>query len=459
MTDKGFTNDDLVKIEKALPAMFEMKHAFTPFVLGGETLQRLGFRVEEYSAPDFDLLSKLGFSRAQVMEANDSICGRQTIEGAPHLAEEHLPVFDTANRNGRYGTRFIHHEGHIKMMAAAQPFISGAISKTINMPNEVTLDDIEEAYKLSWELGLKAMALYRDGSKASQPLSSTTDEADDEEQDQEINAALQEEKALAWGQIPAGLSPTEAYAQGMQPPRFLLPARRSGFTQEARIGGHKVFLRTGEYEDGTLGEVFIDLAKEGATLRGILSCFAIAVSKGLQYGVPLEEFVDTFTFQTFEPRGMVEGHPNIKMANSIVDYVFRALGVEYLHRDELAQVPPIRASELPEPPKGLALEAGVQLDLTEAAMEDQISAQVEAARFTDSPSPAHGGNGSTPAASPNGSAHERNGSRTATATATRSQAASTDVGDAPACPNCGNITMRSGSCHVCLTCGETTGCS
>ncbi len=459
LTDKGFTNDDLVKIEKALPAMFEMKHAFTPFVLGGETLQRLGFRVEEYSAPDFDLLSKLGFSRAQVMEANDSICGRQTIEGAPHLAEEHLPVFDTANRNGRYGTRFIHHDGHIKMMAAAQPFISGAISKTINMPNEVTPDDIEEAYEMSWRLGLKAMALYRDGSKASQPLSSTTDEADDEEQDQEINAALQEEKALAWGQIPAGLSPTEAYAQGMQPPRFLLPARRSGFTQEARIGGHKVFLRTGEYEDGTLGEVFIDLAKEGATLRGILSCFAIAVSKGLQYGVPLEEFVDTFAFQTFEPRGMVEGHPNIKMANSIVDYVFRALGVEYLHRDELAQVPPIRASELPEPPKGLALEAGVQLDLTEAAMEDQISAQVEAARFTDSPSPAHGGNGSTPAASPNGSAHERNGSRTATATATRSQAASTDVGDAPACPNCGNITMRSGSCHVCLTCGETTGCS
>ena len=288
LTEKGFSADDLIQIEKTLPSIFDLKRAFSPFVLGEESLQRLGFSLDEYTSLDFDLLSKLGFSRSQAMEANDAICGRQTIEGAPHLADEHLPVFDTANRNGRHGTRLIHHDGHIKMMAAAQPFISGAISKTINMPNEVTADDIEGAYEMSWRLGLKAMALYRDGSKASQPLSSTTDEADNEEEDQDINAALQEEKALAWGQIPAGLSPTEAYDQGMQPPRFLLPSRRSGFTQEARIGGHKVFLRTGEYEDGTLGEVFIDLAKEGATLRGILSCFAIAVSQGLHYGVPLE---------------------------------------------------------------------------------------------------------------------------------------------------------------------------
>jgi ribonucleoside-diphosphate reductase alpha chain len=358
----------------------------------------------------------------------------------------------------------IHHDGHIKMMAATQPFISGAISKTINMPHEATPDDIQGAYELSWRLGLKAMALYRDGSKASQPLSSTTDEADNEEQDQDINAALQQEKALAWGQIPAGLSPTEAYEQGMQPPRFLLPARRMGFTQEARIGGHKVFLRTGEYEDGTLGELFIDLAKEGATLRGILSCFAIAVSKGLQYGVPLEEFVDTFVFQTFEPRGMVEGHPNIKMANSIVDYIFRALGVEYLHRDELAQVPPIRPSELPEPPKGLAVEAGVQLDLTEAAMEGQIDAQVEAARFVDSPTSWPNGSNGNGAVAHSSSNPESNARRvagaTATATATKTMMQTPiDVSNAPACPNCGNITMRSGSCHVCLTCGETTGCS
>ena len=460
--EKGFSADDLLRIEKALHSVFDLKHAFSPFVLGEESLQRLGYSVDEYTSFQFDLLSKLGFSRSQVIEANDTICGRQTIEGAPHLADEHLPVFDTANRNGRHGTRLIHHDGHIKMMAAAQPFISGAISKTINMPNEVTPDEIEGAYEMSWRLGLKAMALYRDGSKASQPLSSTTDEADNEEEDQEINAALQAEKAMAWGQIPAGLSPTEAYDQGMQPPRFLLPGRRAGFTQEARIGGHKVFLRTGEYEDGTLGEVFIDLAKEGATLRGILSCFAIAVSKGLQYGVPLEEFVDTFVFQTFEPRGMVEGHPNIKMANSIVDYVFRALGIDYLHRDELAQVPPIRPDELPEPPKGLAVEAGVQLDLTDASMEEQIEAQVEAARFADAPTPAGPtveNSGAAPTRSPNGGGNGSSASgKTAVATATR-VSVTEDVSDAPACPSCGNITMRSGSCHVCLTCGETTGCS
>jgi ribonucleoside-diphosphate reductase alpha chain len=297
------------------------------------------------------------------------------------------------------------------------------------------------------------MALYRDGSKASQPLSSTSDEGDDQEESQDINAALVEEKAFAWGRIPAGVSPTEAYDRGMQPPRFLLPARRGGFTQEARIGGHKVFLRTGEYEDGTLGEVFIDLAKEGATLRGILSCFAIAVSKGLQYGVPLEEFVDTFTFQTFEPRGMVEGHPNIKMANSIVDYVFRALGVEYLQRDELAQVPPIREMELPEPAKGLAVEAGVQLDLTDAAMEKDIDVQVAAARFVDSSDRSNGDRSSQPARTPVAVAAMDAG------TASAQWALAAMMGDAPLCETCGHITVRSGSCYKCLNCGGTTGCS
>ncbi|MEX2134066.1 MAG: adenosylcobalamin-dependent ribonucleoside-diphosphate reductase, partial [Acidimicrobiia bacterium] len=343
LIEKGFNDEDLTKLEAALPAVFELKHAFNVFTFGEDTMTRLGFGPDDYASFDFNLLRALGFTQQQISEANDHICGRQTIEGAPHLADEHLSVFDTANKNGKYGERFIHHIGHIKMMAAAQPFISGAISKTINMPQEVTTDDIEEAYQLSWELGLKAMALYRDGSKAAQPLNSTSDEGEDsEDEDAAITAAVEAEKAIHWGNLPAGISPSQAYARGMKPPRFLLPSRRAGYNQEARIGGHKVFLRTGEYDDGTLGEIFIDLAKEGATLKGILSCFAIAVSKGLQYGVPLEEYVDTFTFQTFEPRGMVEGHPNIKMANSIVDYVFRALGVEYLERDELAQVPPNR---------------------------------------------------------------------------------------------------------------------
>jgi ribonucleoside-diphosphate reductase alpha chain len=258
------------------------------------------------------------------------------------------------------------------------------------------------------------------------------------------------------GMYRPGMSPSEAY-EAMPRPRFLLPSRRVGFTQEARIGGHKVFLRTGEYEDGTLGEIFLDLAKEGATLRGILSCFAIAVSKGLQYGVPLEEYVDTFTFQTFEPRGMVEGHPNIKMANSIIDYTFRALGVEYLHRDELAQIPPDRTGDLPEPPKGAAVDAGLQLDLTEAAMERDIEAQVRAARFVD--------NGSAPeprapAAPVAATVTPRAAHSIQEVQAAAVQAVLADkMGDAPLCDTCGHITIRNGSCYRCLNCGDSKGCS
>jgi ribonucleoside-diphosphate reductase alpha chain len=457
LTARGFDDEDLDKVEKALLSVFELRHAFNVFTFGEATLQRLGYGVDEYTGWDFNMLRALGFTQSEINEANDHICGRQTIEGAPHIKEKHLVVFDTANKNGKYGTRFIHHNGHIKMMAAAQPFISGAISKTINMPNEITVEDIEEAYRMSWELGLKAMAIYRDGSKAAQPLNSTSDEGEGHEDEAPgITAAVEAEKAIHWGNLPPGISPTQAYRQGMKPPRFLLPARRAGYNQEARIGGHKVFLRTGEYEDHTLGEIFIDLAKEGATLKGILSCFAIAVSKGLQYGVPLEEFVDTFTFQTFEPRGMVEGHPNIKMANSIVDYVFRALGVEYLHRDELAQVPPNRdVGELPEPAKGLAVEAGVQLDLTDAAAETEVDALKSAAAFVDAPDSA-----------PNGKVAVRVTEKVqvkekvvAGSAALVDSALKENMGDAPVCSNCGHMTIRNGSCYVCLTCGDTTGCS
>ncbi|HEU4321413.1 MAG TPA: vitamin B12-dependent ribonucleotide reductase [Acidimicrobiia bacterium] len=450
LLEKGFNDEDILKLQATLPGVFELKHAFNVFTFGEDTLQRLGFTVDDYTSWDFDLLRALGFTRAQISEANDHICGRQTIEGAPHVKEEHLSVFDTANRNGKYGERFIHHNGHIKMMAAAQPFISGAISKTINMPHEVTVEEIEEAYHLSGELGLKAMALYRDGSKAAQPLNSTSDEGEEnEDEDEAITAAVEAEKAIHWGNLPAGISPTQAYAQGMKPPRFLLPARRSGFNQEARVGGHKVYLRTGEYEDGTLGEIFIDLAKEGATLKGILSCFAIAVSKGLQYGVPLEEYVDTFTFQTFEPRGMVEGHNNIKMANSIVDYVFRALGVEYLKRDELAQVPPDRDSDLPAPPKGLAVDAGVQLDLTDAAADADVDAVRSVVEFLDGPDE------DVKAPEREKIAVAAVGGESSIANAALSE----NMGDAPACSNCGHMTVRNGSCYVCLTCGDTTGCS
>jgi len=459
---KGFTDEDVAKIEATLPGVFEIGFAFNQWTLGEETMQRLGFNAEEYNGLGFNMLSALGFSANDINEANDVICGRQAIEGAPGLRDEDLQVFDTANKNGKYGERYIHHIGHIKMMAAAQPFISGAISKTINMPNEVSVEDIEESYRLSWELGLKSMALYRDGSKAAQPLSATSDEGTSDEDDEEISAAIERDVDIFAGIYRPGMSPTEAY-EAMPRPRFLLPARRAGFTQEARIGGHKVFLRTGEYSDGTLGEVFLDLAKEGATLRGILGCFAIAVSKGLQYGVPLEEYVDTFTFQTFEPRGMVEGHPNIKMSNSIVDYVFRALGVEYLHRDELAQVPPDRSGDLPEPPKGVAVDAGLQLDLTEAAMEQDIDAQVRAAEFVDNVAT---GNGSAPAPQASAAPAPAMAQTTATAhsveevqTAAIQAVLADKMGDAPLCDTCGHITVRNGSCYRCLNCGDSKGCS
>ena len=457
----GFSLVDLAALEAALPGAFELGHAFNVFILGDDTLRRLGFSEEDYCADGFNLLSELGFSEEQITRANDFICGRQTIEGAPHLRDEHLPVFDCANRNGRYGQRFIHHTGHIKMLAATQPFISGAISKTINMPNEVATADVADAYMMSWELGLKAMALYRDGSKASQPLSVSSDDGDAEDLGAEVTEALKDQVNMAWGRHPAGTSPTQAYAN--QPrPRFLLPARRAGWTQEARVGGHKVFLRAGEYEDGTLGEIFLDLAKEGATLRGILASFAIAVSKGLQYGVPLDEFVDTFVFQTFEPRGIVEGHPNIKMANSIIDYIFRALGVEYLHRDELVQVPPDRsASDLPEPPKGLAAEAGRQMELIEAAKERDIDAQTAAAAFADSGPRAPVNPAGWPM-TPVGAGVGSTARLQLAATAARSNPGhmiAELMGDAPVCSSCGHMTVRNGACYVCLTCGDTTGCS
>ncbi len=488
LTEKGFTADDLERIEAQLAGVFELRHAFNVFVLGEESMERLGIDEDTYTAFDFDMLRALGFTKTQIEEANRVICGMQTIEGAPHLRDEDLAVFDTANRNGSYGQRFIPAMGHVMMMAAAQPWITGSISKTANLPNEATIEEIEELYHASWEWGLKSIALYRDGSKASQPLSASSDEGSEHEDDEieGLAEAIEIEAQAANGQmvpfVPTpGLSPTQAY-HGVPRPRFLLPGRRTGFTQEARIGGHKVFLRTGEYEDGTLGEVFIDLAKEGATLRGVLSCFAIAVSKGLQYGVPLDEFVDTFTFQTFEPRGMVEGHPNIKMANSIVDYVFRALGMEYLERDDLVQVPPQR--ELPEPPKGLAVDAGVQVTLDEALRETDIDAQRAAADFADAeggspasvtgrhtvnlmPQPASAGVAGDPfSGNGNGAAPKVAGDGPGTARAavtapvdTMDRALGDLMGDAPFCDTCGHITVRNGSCYRCLNCGDSKGCS
>jgi len=296
------------------------------------------------------------------------------------------------------------------------------------------VQDSEDCYFESAKIGVKAIAIYRDGSKASQPLSASSDEGDSDESDPEVNKILEEEAMLIQGNFAPGTSPTKAYA-GVNRPRFLLPERREGWTQEARVAGHKVYLRTGEYPDGTLGEVFIDIAKEGATLKGVLGCFAIAVSKGLQYGVPLEEFVDTFTFQTFEPRGMVEGHENIKMSNSIIDYVFRALGLEYLDRTDIVQVPP---KDKPQ--------------MESINVEEKPVAPVQKAE------PVAPVQKAEPVA-PVQKAEPVTAEQTENSVATVQEVLGDMMGDAPACPDCGHITIRNGSCYKCLNCGNSLGCS
>ena len=473
---KGLNDEDLAKIEKTLPSVFELPFAFNVWTLGEDALTRLGLTKSQWTKPGFNLLRAIGFTQQQIDEANDVICGMQTVEGAPHLKDKHLPVFDCANTCGKHGKRYIHYMGHVRMMAAAQPFLSGAISKTINMPNEATVEDIEQAYHESWRLGIKAMALYRDGSKLSQPLSSKSDtkeeKVDDAAQDEikRLKAELAEMQKIAAQHEPVNPNaPVVTRTHAFRPTRRLMPAKRRGFTQEARVAGHKVYLRTGEYEDGTLGEVFIDLHKEGATMRSLMNCLAIAVSKGLQYGVPLQEFVDTFTFTRFEPQGMVDGHPNIKLSTSLVDYVFRVLGLEYLGRTDLVQVPP--PSE-PQPEQ-------VELPLAAAPI---------ATAPAISPSVTNGnGNG-------NGNGHKngtngthKNGSHatveakaeTAEPVASVAVAESSEpemgamavadgglsaqlagmMGDAPFCDVCGHITVRNGACYKCLNCGNSLGCS
>ncbi|HVW60427.1 MAG TPA: adenosylcobalamin-dependent ribonucleoside-diphosphate reductase, partial [Puia sp.] len=355
LSEKGFIAEEIKKLDTAVNAAFEIGFVFNVYTLGEECLQRLGFKPEQYYNLEWSLLEALGFSESEIDAANNYVCGTMTVEGAPGLKEEHLAVFDCANKCGKIGKRYIHAHGHIRMMGAAQPFISGAISKTINLPNEAAVEDIADAYMLSWQLGLKACALYRDGSKLSQPLSTKSDK---KKKDAETDraAAITEAPAAAETMIVdmskltvqelleevqkrVQASPDTKLKRALATivERRTLPAKRRGFTQKAKINGQTIFLRTGEYSDGTVGEIFIDMAKEGATMRSLCNCFAIAVSIGLQYGVPLEEFVEKFVFTRFEPSGMVD-HPNIKSTTSIVDFIFRSLAYEYLDRTDLVHV-------------------------------------------------------------------------------------------------------------------------
>ena len=336
---KGFTDEVIAKIEKALPTAFDIKFAFNKWTLGEDFLRdQLKVPAEQLAAPTFDLLAHLGFSKREIEACNVHVCGAMTVEGAPHLKSEHYGVFDCANPCGKIGKRYLSVESHIRMMAAAQPFISGAISKTINMPNDATVEDCKSAYLLSWKLALKANALYRDGSKLSQPLQSQL--IADEEEDDDIDAFLDKPMAARAAHITEKVVEKIVERVTVLREREKMPHRRKGYTQKAVVGGHKVYLRTGEYDDGRLGEIFIDMHKEGAALRSFINNFAIAVSLGLQYGVPLEEYVDAFTFTRFEPQGPVQGNDTIKYATSILDYVFRELAVSYLERFDLAHVDP-----------------------------------------------------------------------------------------------------------------------
>src|SRR5580700_6805182 len=337
---KGFTDEAIAKVEKALPTAFDIKFAFNKWTFGEDFIRdQLGIGLEAIAAPNFDLLTALGFTKREIEAANVHICGAMTVEGAPHLKAEHYPVFDCANPCGKIGKRYLSVESHIRMMAASQPFISGAISKTINMPNDATVEDCKSAYLLSWKLALKANALYRDGSKLSQPLNSQLI-SDEDEEDDAIEAFLEKPMAARTAQLSEKVVERLVERIVVMREREKMPDRRKGYTQKAVVGGHKVYLRTGEYDDGRIGEIFIDMHKEGAALRSFINNFAIAVSLGLQYGVPLEEYVDAFTFTRFEPAGPVQGNDSIKYATSILDYVFRELAVSYMSRFDLAHVDP-----------------------------------------------------------------------------------------------------------------------
>ena len=449
LSEKGFIAEEIKRLDTAVASAFEIGFVFNVYTLGEECLQRLGFKPEQYFNFEWSLLEALGFTDDQIEAANDYVCGTMTVEGAMYLKEEHLPVFDCANKCGKKGQRFIHAHGHIRMMGATQPFISGAISKTINLPHEASVDEIADSYMLSWQLGLKACALYRDGSKLSQPLSNKSDK---KKKDEGAQPAADNKAMVESGQLTVEsnivdmakltieelldevtkrvqASPDTKLKRKLASivERRALPAKRRGFTQKAKINGQTIFLRTGEYADGTVGEIFIDMAKEGATMRSMLNCFAIAVSIGLQYGVPLEEFVEKFVFTRFDPAGFVE-HPNIKSSTSIVDFIFRVLGYEYLDRSDLVHV-----LDKPE-----VMNTGAE-DWDEPVKQPELSSVRVVA--------------SQPVIA-KAAVHKNGAGMDAVSVAAKSMQS-----DAPSCNTCGHITIRSGTCYKCLNCGNSMGCS
>ena len=456
LREVGFTDEKIEAVEAGLPGAFEIKFAFNQWTLGEDFCKDvLGISEAQLADWNFDMLSYLGFSPQEINEANDYVCGTMTVEGAPYLKDEHLPVFDCANKCGRKGTRFIATMGHIRMMAAAQPFISGAISKTINLPNEASVEEIQEAYMTSWKLMLKANALYRDGSKLSQPLNSTSDVLQVIEADDETSAdvaANPEDEAVQDKVVQVAERIIHKYVSE----RRRLPNRRGGYTQKCKIGGQSVYLRTGEYENGQLGEIFIDMHKEGAAFRSLLNCFAISISLGLQHGVPLDEFVDAFVFTKFEPSGMVHGNPHIKMTTSVMDYIFRELAISYLGRHDLAHV---GADEILE--RSLKSEEELRKATSKTAA---ASAPAAAAPTSTKPATANNKLADLKTALPEavsvstatvGAAQTETDTFMSRYKRARSMGYTGDV-----CSECGSMSMvRNGTCLKCENCGSTSGCS
>ena len=458
LKEKGFTEKELSILESNLKNVFDIRFSFNIFTLGKEfCIDVLNFSEEQLNDFNFNMLSELGFSSKEIDEANTYCCGTMTLEEAPHIKDEHLSVFDCANPCGKIGKRFLSTESHIKMMAAAQPFISGAISKTINMPNDASVDDCMEAYLMSWKLGTKANALYRDGSKLSQPLASKLVEDVEDEEEEIMSKPTPIEQTMAIAQ--------QAAQQAVYGARNKVPDRRKGYIQKAIVGGHKVYLHTGEYEDGTLGEIFIDMHKEGAFLRSLMNNFAIAISIGLQYGVPLEEYVEAFTFTRFDPSGVVQGNNRIKNSTSILDYVFRELAVSYLGRNDLAHTDSsdvdfslgagaeegaLKKNQIPwKIVKKMSSQGFLRGQTSENLMV--VNSSNNAGSYSESPKVEQGAS-VTPDAIKSSTSSDPMASKV--------QVARMMGYEGDACPECSAFTLvRNGTCLKCDSCGATTGCS
>ncbi|MBM4157297.1 MAG: vitamin B12-dependent ribonucleotide reductase [Ignavibacteria bacterium] len=448
LTEKGFTKEVIKQIENALPSVFDINFAFNKWTLGEEFCKSvLNFTDEQLNDFNFNILKALGFTKQQIETANDYVCGTMTIEGAPYLKKEHYSIFDCATKCGKKGTRFISAEAHVKIMAAAQPFVSGSISKTINLPNGAAVDDVKRIYMLSWQCGLKANALYRDGSKLSQPLNTIA-----------LEQLIGEEDSLSTSELTKSndiVKVAERIIHRYIAKRRKLPYRRKGYTQKAKIGTHSVYLRTGEYDNGQLGEIFIDMHREGAAFRSLMNCFAIAVSLGLQHGVPLEEFVDAFVYTRFEPNGVIIGNPNIKMATSIIDYIFRELAVTYLSRNDLAHLneEEIKTSPIDSISK---TEEDVDFDeeiiISERIIEERIDKQ---------------NNNDIPPQTPKSTTIKLSASAQSNPVQVKPDISRNTIREAKLkgytgdiCEECGQVTMvRNGTCLKCMNCGATSGCS